>query len=201
MSMAENESMGPPAGQQPFEAPGAGTMGMYMLVLSLGVLFAAGMVAYLSIRSGHGPWPPPGMPALPRSLWLSTLAILAVSVAIQRALGAARRGDQPALKRDLALTLALGLAFLTLQSYAWVRVFDQISQSPAGMGQYLKLFYVLTGLHALHVLGGLAPLAAVTGRALAGRYGPQRHAGVRYQAIYWHFLDAVWCVMFAIIYW
>jgi cytochrome c oxidase subunit 3 len=201
MSIAEPDRRRPPGWQPPFEAPGVGTMGMYMLVLSLGVLFAAGMVAYLAIRSGHEPWPPPEMPALPRSLWLSTLAILAVSVAIQRALGAARRGDQPALKRNLALTLSLGLAFLALQAFAWLRVFDQIGQSPAGMGQFVKLFYVLTGLHALHVLGGLAPLAAVTGRALAGRYAPDRHAGVRYQAIYWHFLDAVWCLMFVVIYW
>jgi heme/copper-type cytochrome/quinol oxidase subunit 3 len=176
-----------------------GAMGMYALIVALGVLFAASVVGYLTIRSAHQPWPPPGFPVLPRTLWLSTLAILAASVAIQRALGAVRRADLRATCRGLVLTLGCGLAFLGLQALAWWQVVRQIETSGAS-GPYVKLFYVLTGLHAVHVLGGLGPLAVVTRRAFAGRYDAQSYAGIQYSAIYWHFLDAVWCVLFVVVY-
>ncbi|MCZ6542722.1 MAG: cytochrome c oxidase subunit 3, partial [Planctomycetota bacterium] len=58
-------------------------------------------------------------------------------------------------------------------------------------------FYVLTGVHALHVIGGLIPLAAVTIRSFRNRYSSTDHAAVRYCAMYWHFLDGVWIVLFA----
>jgi cytochrome c oxidase subunit 3 len=59
-------------------------------------------------------------------------------------------------------------------------------------------FYMLTGLHAAHVIGGLALLAIVTVRAFCGRYSANAHAGVLYSTMYWHFLDGVWLVMFAV---
>ena len=58
---------------------------------------------------------------------------------------------------------------------------------------YLEMFDALTGLHAVHVLGGLGPLAIVTVAAFSGRYSRKKNAAVRYTAIYWHFLAAVWC--------
>ena len=122
-------------------------MGMYLLVAALGMLFAASVVGYLVIRSAHQPWPPPGFPVLPRSLWLSTLCILLCSVTIQRACGpsaAAKKGSGPFAGTArgccaqigpvpffaLAITLALGVAFLGLQTFAWWQVVRQISSLP-----------------------------------------------------------------------
>jgi cytochrome c oxidase subunit III len=177
-----------------------GAMGMYMLVIALGMLFAASIVGYLVIRSLHQPWPPPGFPVLPRTLWLSTLVILLASATIHKALSAVRRGELPATSRNLVLTLLLGLAFLGLQAWAWYQIVVQIQIPAEQSGPYLKLFYVLTGLHAVHVVGGLIALLVVARRALAGRYSVAYHPGVRYSAIYWHFLDAVWCVLFIVVY-
>ena len=178
----------------------AGMMGMYLLVTTLAMLFAASVVGYLIIRSHHQPWPPPGFPVLPRTLWVSTLLIVLASVAIQRALSAARRGRQGAMRRGLVLSLALGVAFLASQATAWWQVVNQITAASENIGPYLKLFYVLTGLHAAHVLVGLITLAVVAARAFAGRYTPEQHSGIRYSAVYWHFLDAVWCVLFVVVY-
>jgi len=180
--------------------PDAGPMGMYFFIVALSMFFAGGMVGYLVIRSTHQPWPPPGFPALPRSLWLSTMAIVACSVAIQRALRAVRSGDLPRMQYNLIVTLVLGVVFLALQIFAWLRIAEQLTLPSEAMGPYVKLFYFLTGLHAVHVLGGLGTLLVVTRRAIAGRYNAQFHPGVRYSAIYWHFLDAVWCVMFTVLY-
>jgi len=58
---------------------------------------------------------------------------------------------------------------------------------------------MLTGLHAAHVVGGLIPLAVVTVRAFRDRYSPAAFAGVAYTAVYWHFLTAVWLVLFTIL--
>jgi cytochrome c oxidase subunit III len=178
----------------------AGTMGMYLLVAALGMLFAASIVGYLFIRAAHQPWPPPGFPVLPHTLWLSTLCILLCSAAIQAALGSARRETQPAMKRELVLTFLLGVAFLVMQSLAWWQIVRQIQTPSENIGPYLKLFYVLTGLHAVHVLGGLGTLAVVIRHAFAGRYTAADHRGIHYAAIYWHFLDVVWCVLFVVVY-
>jgi len=188
-----------PAADRPAVSGDAGTLAMGLFLASLGMLFAASLVAYAVIRSRHQPWPPPGFPALPGSLWLSTLVILSASFTVQRAWLAARRGSDAVLRRNLLGTLLLGLLFLGLQAWAWWGIWSQMTGSQQA-GPYIKLFYTLTGLHAAHVLGGLGPLAFVFRRARAGVYRPGEHAGVRYCALYWHFLGAVWCVLFVAVY-
>ena len=95
----------------------------------------------------------------------------------------------------MATTLALALVFLVAQGMAWAELFRQnlaISDNLYGW-----TFYVLTGLHAAHVLGGLPPMIITTRRALRGSYGPTEHRGITYCAMYWHFLDGVWVVLYA----
>jgi cytochrome c oxidase subunit 3 len=188
---------GTASSRPPSSGVDAGTFGMYLLLAALGMLFAASLVGYWVIRSQHQPWPPPGFPRLPGSLWISTLVILLASVTIQRAVSAARLGAVAMLRSQLLMTLLLGLVFIGLQTWAWFQVWQQLRAAATAAGPYQKLFYVLTGLHAVHVLGGLAPLAVTVRRAFAGAYVPSNHPGVRYCAMYWHFLDGVWCVLFA----
>jgi cytochrome c oxidase subunit III len=185
------------AGPQPIEAGG---LAMGVFIASLSMLFAATIAIYLLMRRMHRPWPPAGFPALPASLWLSTLDIVFSSIAMQAAAVAVRRGDQVGLRRNLVATLVLGFGFLALQSYAWVEIWRQVAAVAGLSSAYLKMFYALTGLHAVHVIGGLVPLVMVTVAAYQGLYGRKKNAAVRYTAFYWHFLDAVWCVLFAVVY-
>lgn len=177
--------------------PGAGKLGMRLLVLSLTILFLATMTGYLFVRSRQEVWPPPGTPGMPAGFWLSTLLILAGSAAVEAALRAARAGRQPALKRGLAIALALGVAFLVNQTINWGGLIA--AHFTAKVNLYGFLFFFLTGLHAAHVLGGLIPLAIVTRRAFDGRYNASAHAGVEYSRMYWHFLGIIWIVMFAML--
>ena len=174
-----------------------GRLGMRLLVLALSMLFAASLVAYGLIRSRAAVWPPAGMPRLPGTLWISTLLILASSVTMQAAVRAARAGRAGALRTGMLLTTLLGVLFLVSQTLSWFALVA--AHLTAKTNLYGFTFYILTGLHAAHVLGGLIPLAAVTARAFRGRYSAAFHPGVEYCAIYWHFLDAVWVVMFAIL--
>ncbi len=173
---------------------------MVALIAALSSFFIAGIVVYLLVRRMHQPWPPPGFPALPQSLWLSTLDIVFTSITMQGAVLAARRGDAIGLRRNLVATLVLALGFLGLQSYAWYTVWRQVA-AIAGLGSsYSTMFYLMTGLHAAHVLGGLVPLVMITIAAYHGMYGRKKNAAVRYTAYYWHFLDAVWCAIFVAVY-
>ncbi len=178
----------------------AGALGMMVFIVALSMFFAASIAIYLLMRQMHQPWPPRGFPALPASLWLSTLDIVFSSITLQGAVLAARRDDKIGLQRNLVATLLLGLTFLALQSYAWYMIWTQVAEVAGLSSAYLKMFYAITGLHAVHVLGGLVPLVMVTVAAYQGMYGRKKHAAVRYTAVYWHFLDAVWCAVFTVVY-
>jgi cytochrome c oxidase subunit III len=179
--------------------PGAGMFGIGLLVVSLSMLFAASMVALLIVRAQAGAWPPHGMPALPSSLWFSTVIILMASVAVHRAVGAVRRDDRRGLVRNLMATFVIGVLFLAVQSANWVEFYLAIRHTQF-LGAYMGMFYFLTGLHAAHVVGGLVPLWVVLRRARAGRYSANYYPGVRYVGIYWHFLDVIWVALFCVIY-
>jgi cytochrome c oxidase subunit III len=178
----------------------AGSLGMVVFIAALSMFFLAGIAIYLLMRRMHQPWPPAGFPALPASLWLSTLDIVFTSITIQGAAVAARRGDTAGLQRNLVATLVLGLGFLGLQSYAWHAIWRQVAAIAGLSSAYLKMFYMLTGLHAAHVLGGLVPLAIITAAAYRGRYNRRKNAAIRHTAVYWHFLDVAWCVIFVVVY-
>lgn len=195
----ESPGSGDPRARRESEsAPGTGVMGMTLFLASLSVLFAASIAGYLVVRLRAEAWPPPGMPRLPGGLVASTLVLVGCSVAVHRALAAVRGDEVRRMTRWLGATFVLGASFLVLQGINWwglvsVRV-------TAGANLYAFTFFMLTGLHAAHVVGGLIQLAVVIARAMGGRYGSGWHPGVTYAAMYWHFLDGVWLVLFAVLY-
>jgi len=175
-----------------------GRFGVTLLLLSLSVLFISSIIGFIVIRARAEVWPPPGVPDLPAGLWLSTLVIAASSAAMWRGQKAIAEGRRQALTTALLITFLLGLMFLVNQTVNW---FTYIAR---GIGTAANLyafgFYMLTGLHALHVIGGLVPLAITTARARRGAYSRASHAGVVHMAMYWHFLGAIWLVLFVVIY-
>ena len=180
----------------------AGLLGMRLFLASLAMLFAASVVGMIVIRVQTGDEWPRDLPPMPSILWASTVLLLASSGTIQAAVASAEAGRAGRLAVAFTATVVLALAFLVLQTSAGVRWMSVVAPRWGHSEAYrfaLSSFYVLTGLHAAHVLGGLVPMIVVAKRALEGRYAPGRHAGVRYCAIYWHFLDAVWLGLFALL--
>jgi cytochrome c oxidase subunit 3 len=109
----------------------------------------------------------------------------------------ARQGRQKSLRAGLLATLVLGLGFLASQTVCWFSLVARDFTMRTNL--YGFLFYLLTGLHALHVVGGLVPLGLTTVRAFEGRYSAASHEGVAHVALYWHFLDVIWLVLFAVL--
>jgi len=174
-----------------------GRLGMHLFLLSLTVLFAASIAGYLAVRFRADAWPPPGTPPLPAGLWIATIVLLASSGSIAVALSGVRNGRGGALRGGLAATAFLGVLFFLLQIRNWTIL--SAEEVTAESNLYGFTFYMLTGLHAVHLLGGLAALTVVTARAFRGAYTASLHGGVHYMSMYWHFLDAVWIVLFAVL--
>ncbi len=186
----------PAAARDTRPGPGAdaGLLGMRIFLLSLSVLFTAGILAFLAVRARAPEWPPAGSPGLPGSLWLSTGILLVSSLTIWRARRAADGESRERLFRFLAVTFALGLLFLASQGASWALMIERHVVPRQSL--FAFTFYVLSALHALHVVGGLVPLGILTGRAGRRSASP---SSVRYVAMYWHFLDVVWVILFAVL--
>jgi cytochrome c oxidase subunit 3 len=144
-------------------------------------------------------WPPPGVPRLPIALpAVNTAVLLASSGAIAQGVRALRKGRRRALSACLAVAAVLGATFLVLQVVVWRDVWA------AGLlpstGAYGSVFYGLTALHALHVAAGLLVILFVLVRSLLGKYTEHNVMKVRLPAMFWHFVDAVWVLMFVSLY-
>jgi heme/copper-type cytochrome/quinol oxidase subunit 3 len=167
----------------------AGTLGMILFLVALGVLFASSMLGYFAIRIVRDT----ARMHLPGLLWLSTVVIIISSVTMSRALSAVRKERLNALRSNLHYTLALAVTFIAIQTPAMIRLLRVHRETPQTL--YGLLFFLVL-LHAAHVLGGVIALIRVNQGAHRGAYDHEHHAPVRNVTWYWHFLDAVWLVMF-----
>jgi heme/copper-type cytochrome/quinol oxidase subunit 3 len=174
---------------------GAGTFGMLLFLLSLTVLFVSSLIGIIIVRFQAGEqWRSLAELGLPKGLWVSTAIILGASWAVHRAMKSLKAGDLLWATRWLMLTFGGGFAFLILQALNW---FLFVKHGITGREDLFGFsFYVLTGLHALHVIGGLIQLGIVAARTSKGRYTAEEPGGVWYSALYWHFLDGAWVVIF-----
>lgn len=166
-------------------------LGMRLFLIALGILFAAGLAGYTIIRLRADTWPPPGSPELPAGLWVSTAILVVLSALLVAAVRSARARRTGETSRLLATASALGVAFLAAQCANWLRLDESADRTMLVFG-----FWMLTVLHALHVVGGLVPLAISTVRAGRGRYLADPEP-VELVANYWHFLGATWLAIFA----
>lgn len=188
----------------------AGVMGMWLLILTLGILFAAAILAFLVVRldlhSRGEAFVPFGSPGLPKMLLVSTAMLIACGVALHRAVVCARQAALPAhVAKWMQRALACGVAFLVFQCVAWWQMASAMSPEAVGVAAiadamtanlYGWTFFMMTGLHAAHVIGGLIPMSIAAKRARGGWYSAGSERGLVLLAMYWHFLDAAWVVLY-----
>jgi cytochrome c oxidase subunit 3 len=174
-------------------------LAMFVLFGSITMLFGASIVGYLITRSQNVIWKTASMPGLPVGLLGSTLLLGALSFAMHRALHAVRENRFERLSRSLLLALLLGVAFVLGQGLNWRAMYGATTESDART-LYGFTFYMLTGLHALHVVGGFVPLCIVLSKAKRREYSSSNHEGVKLCTQYWDYLGVVWCVLLAVLY-
>ena len=153
-------------------------VGLVVFLGATAMLFASVLLAYAIVRAEAPRWPPAGAATFPRTAAAAnTLALLAASLALHRA-----RRVPAAARGWMRAAFGFGAAFLVAQAALW-RHLVAIHLGPSA-GAVGEVFFVLSALHALHVLGGLIALAA----AGAGR--------LRLVTIYWDFVLVVWAVIY-----
>ena len=167
--------------------------------VAIGVVFAASLVAYVLTRVQVARWRPENSPGLPLGLFASTAMIFGVSLSMHRAYRSVVENRQESLKKSLWLGLAFATAFLIGQGFNWTEMVHVQRQIPYPT-LFAFTFYLLTGLHAAHVLGGFIPLGIVIYRATQREYSSSRFDGVRYCIWYWHYLGAIWLVLMSVMF-
>jgi cytochrome c oxidase subunit 3 len=171
---------------------------LFLALIGMTTLFGAFLVAYLICAATRRRGRRPARPVPPQGLWISTLVIAASSATFVRAVRADEADATQDISRWLAVTLALGVAFLVVQAILWRHVLA--GGRSTATDAYGTIFYSLTGLHAAHVVGGLVFLLRTTKRARREPRAPRTRLALRLCSTYWHYMGGVWFVLFAVLY-
>jgi len=183
---------GPPGDSGSFPIS-KGQMGIWILLTAILMLFAGLSSAYIVLR-GMPTWQNIELPSL---LWPNTAVLLMSSLAIELSRRAIKRNDVQSMKRWLGLGGLLGLAFVAGQLAAWRQLVNTGVYLPSTLQS--SFFYILTGLHGVHLLGGIIGLTVDFGRALTNRLTSFSYEPLKLCAVYWHVMDGLWLYLFLLL--
>ncbi|MBI4472099.1 MAG: cytochrome c oxidase subunit 3 [Acidobacteria bacterium] len=168
-------------------------LGLWILLTGVFMLFAGLTSAYMVLRGVPG-WQSIAIPPL---LWGNTVVLLASSVSIEFARRALKKSHLRLINEWLVVTGILGFIFLAGQFLVWRQLVN------AGVYIHSTLhggfLYVLTATHGIHLLGGIVALIYVLGKARVGKLTVFNHAPLNLFSTYWHFMDALWLYLFALL--
>lgn len=172
--------------------PDSYQLGMWLALASISMMFIGFSSAYILGQGTNSQWramaPPP-------FVWINTVILLASSLSLELARRAPAATE---LKRWMTLTCLLGAAFLVGQLWIWTLLADQgiyLSGNP-----HSSFFYLLTGVHGVHLLGGVAGLAILTARAWSSAARAPARVSLNVTALYWHFMDGLWIYLLVLLF-
>ena len=167
--------------------------GMALGIVSILMFFMALASAFL-VRRGNGNWIPVHIPTL---MWINTVVLLASSATLEMARHGLAQRRLSYYKNLWLLTTVLGAGFLVGQIVAWRQLVAEgiyLASNPAS-----SFFYIFTGAHALHLFGGIAALIYVARRNF-DQAQVTRSVAAEVTSYYWHFMDALWLFLLALLY-
>ena len=168
--------------------------------LSSELMFFAGLFGiYFTVRAQHvGEWPPPPTELdIPYAL-VVTIILVASSFTCQLGVFAAERGDVFGLRRWYLVTLVMGTIFVLGQANEYRHLVEAGTTIPSSA--YGTVFYLATGFHGLHVIGGLVAFVFLLIRTKLSKFTPAQATAAIVVSYYWHFVDVVWIGLFSVIY-
>jgi cytochrome c oxidase subunit 3/cytochrome o ubiquinol oxidase subunit 3 len=177
--------------------PSVGRVGMYGLLAAEAAMFTIFVIAYLFYagKSLSGPKPADVL----RLPIFATLCLLSSSATVHLAVRSWKRGAMSVFARWWLATIALGVVFLTETALEWRGLIVDKGLT-IGTNLFGTTYYALVGLHAFHVTVGVACLALVSALAFLGHVKPAHAERGDVLSLYWHFVDAVWVVVFMVVY-
>lgn len=182
-------------------------MALYLALVAISVMFLMLVIAYATARIRSGV--PTGLHPLPRYFSLSTIVLVVSSYTIGQALRLYEQDDLASLGRCLGATLLLGCVFAGLQVLGWRELMAHgVPFKGEGSNSSGQFLYLISALHVAHLLGGMVLLLAMLLRVLhAERDGvralvyirnPYHRRQIKLMGTYWHFIDVLWVVLFAV---
>ena len=180
-----------------------GLWGMVFFIFSEIMFFSGLFAAYLALREDALEWvplidgvfePEAALEAEFRPVFFTILLVVS-SFPMQWAAFAIRKGNRRQMQWGMLITILIGVAFLINQGLEW-----SSADFAIGDGPYSATFYLLTGFHGAHVLGGLLFIVILFMRSHLGHFDAHRNTAVEAATLYWHFVDIVWILLFSLIF-
>ena len=175
-------------------------LGMYLFIASELIAFITLLFILFWLRSGLvGDWPPPDQPRLPLGITgINTVFLLVSGYTMHRAYRAVKQNLTAQLTRWLMITCVLGVVFLTVQGFEWIRLIRFGLSMTSSL--YGAMFYTIIGLHAVHVLVTVLVLLYLWVRSSSGVYTADKHTGVVLGYLFWLFVVLIWPVLYVLVY-
>ena len=175
-----------------------GKIGVGLFILSEAFFFALLIIAYVYFHAFPGPGPTAATALNPMRTGIFSLALFSSSLTIWMASRASRRRDSRGFITWLSITIVLGTLFMFGQANEY---YDLLASGVTiSRNLFATTFFTLTGFHGLHVTIGIVALCISLGLARAGKLHEQTTDGFGAVEWYWHFVDAVWVVVFSVVY-
>jgi cytochrome c oxidase subunit III len=189
--------------------PAAGKLGMWLFLFSEALLFGTMFIVYATYLHKYTWMFRSAAHHLSRPIGaINTAILLTSSLTVALAIAAMQRGRRRQAVGLLLLTVGFAAAFLVIKSFEWAEKFrlglyprsETLLLLPPGEQVYFGLYYVMTGLHGLHVLAGAAVILWAVRLIRRGRIHPGRTRALENVGLYWHLVDIVWIYLFPLFY-
>ena len=191
-------------------------LGMLLFITSEVMFFGGLFAAYFNIRANAAQWPPINpetsepfhlqvLPVVTTNgvtsysfVLIATILLITSSFTCQYAIWKIRSDDRTRFIRAMAVTIILGIVFLLMQLTDYAILGNE--GLTLSSGTFGTTFYTLTGFHGAHVFGGVIMLSVVLYRGMLGQFSGKHYDAVEGASLYWHFVDVVWILLFALLY-
>ena len=168
---------------------------LWVAIGSIIMMFAGLTSAYI-VKSGQAGWQEVNTPSV---FWFSTAVLILSSITMQSSLRAFKQRTMYQFRTLLLLTLILGIVFVVLQWTGFRHLWNHgVRFEGSGAGQFL---YIIFGLHALHVIGGIIALIILTIQQYFGKTRRYNITPMEVMTTYWHFVDVLWLYLFIFFIW
>ena len=180
-----------PAGLTP------GRLGVWALISSEVVLFAGLFGSFILFRMIHPEWSEEAHHLNLYAGTLNSLVLLVSNFFMMKAATSVKQSRPDDVTKNLLITILLGVAFLGVKAYEYSGEFSH-GEFPSS-GGFWSFYFLMTGIHATHIIGGLVALSLLLRRSINGTLGPmQQRVGLT--GIYWSFVEVVWIFLFPMLY-
>ncbi len=175
----------------------AGRLGIWALISSEIVLFAGLFGSFILMRMIHPEWAEEARHLNLAAGTLNSLVLLVSNFFMMKASTSVKESRPEDVKKFLFLTMLMGVVFLGVKAYEYTNEFAH-GEFPSSLG-FWSFYFLMTGIHATHIIGGLVALGILWVKAMKGTLGPMK-GRVALTGIYWSFVEVVWIFLFPMLY-